>query len=116
MCCLNAAAQSERLPGAFAHGKKLVNAMLSIVSIAILAVIVAASLGLDVQARSADDARALKFISEYEARVRPLEKAVNLAWWTANVSGKDEDFKTKEQAQNKLDEALADRERFAEIT
>jgi len=31
------------------------------------------------------------------------------------VSGKDEDFKVKEQAQNKLDEALADKDRFAEL-
>src|SRR3989475_7538979 len=66
-------------------------------------------------ARPADDARAGKFIDDHEARIRPLEKAVNLAWWTANVSGKDEDFKTKEQAQNKLDEALADKGRFAEL-
>ena len=89
--------------------------MLSIASIAILAVVVASSVGLNAQARSADDARARKFIAEHEARIRPLEKAVNLAWWTANVSGKNEDFKTKEQAQNKLDEALADKERFAEL-
>jgi len=89
--------------------------MLSIATIAIVAFIAAASLNLNAQARPADEARARKFIAEHEARVRPLEKAVNLAWWTANVSGKDEDFKTKEQAQNKLDEALADNERFAEL-
>ena len=89
--------------------------MLSIATIAIVAFIAAASLSLNAQARPADEARARKFIAEHEARVRPLEKAVNLAWWTANVSGKDEDFKTKEQAQNKLDEALADNERFAEL-
>jgi len=89
--------------------------MSSIATIAIVAFIAAASLSLNAQARPADEARARKFIAEHEARVRPLEKAVNLAWWTANVSGKDEDFKTKEQAQNKLDEALADNERFAEL-
>src|SRR5256885_6101062 len=88
--------------------------MLSIASTT-LAVVVAASVSLNAHARSADDARARKFIAEHEVRIRPLEKAVNLAWWNANVSGKNEDFKTKEQAQNKLDEALADKERFAEL-
>ncbi len=88
---------------------------LSIASTAIVTVAIAASVSLNAQARSGEDARARKFIAEHEARVRPLEKAVNLAWWTANVSGKDEDFKIKEQAQNKLDEALADKERFAEL-
>ncbi len=91
------------------------NSMLSIASIAILAVIVASSVSLNAQARSADDARARKFIAEHEARIRPLEKAVNRAWWTANLSGKDEEFKAKEQTQNKLDEAFADKETFAEL-
>src|SRR6185503_14735587 len=89
--------------------------MLSIASIVILAVVVASSVSLNAQTRSADDARARQFIAEHEAKIRPLEKAVNLAWWNANVSGKDEDFKAKEQAQNKLDEALADKERFPEL-
>ena len=65
--------------------------------------------------RSSDDARARQFIREHEATIRPLEKASNLAWWNANISGKDEDFKAKESAQNKLDEALSDRARFAEL-
>jgi peptidyl-dipeptidase A len=59
--------------------------------------------------------RARKFIAEHEAQVKPLEIAVGLAWWNANLSGKDEDFKAKEQAQNRLDQALANRERFAEL-
>ena len=41
--------------------------------------------------------RARQFLSEHEAKVRPLEKAVSLAWWQANISGKDEDFKAKEE-------------------
>jgi peptidyl-dipeptidase A len=44
-----------------------------------------------------------------------LEKATQLAWWNANISGRDEDFKAKEEAQNKLDAALADRSRFAQL-
>jgi oligoendopeptidase F len=91
------------------------NATLSIASLIMLALIAGASLNLNVQARSAEDARAHKFIAEHEARIRPLEKALNLAWWTANVSGKNEDYKAKEQAQNNLDQALADKERFAEL-
>src|SRR6266480_788977 len=65
--------------------------------------------------RPADDTRARKFIAEHEARIRPLERQVNLTWWNANVSGKDADFKTKEEAQNKLDEALAEKKPFTEL-
>src|SRR6266480_4139009 len=65
--------------------------------------------------RPADDTRARKFIAEHEARIRPLERQVNLTWWNANVSGKDADFKAKEAAQNKLDEALADQKPFVEL-
>ena len=89
----------------------------SFAGLVILAVIATAAVSPNARARSSagEDARARQFIVEHETRIRPLEKAVNLAWWTANVSGKDADFKTKEQAQNKLDEALADKERFAEL-
>ncbi len=51
---------------------------------------------------------AAAFIKDHESRIRPLEVQVNLAWWNANISGQDEDFQKKEEAQNKLDEALAD--------
>lgn len=61
------------------------------------------------------DDRAKAFVSRHEAAIRPLEKTANLAWWNANVTGKDEDFKAKEEAQNKLDAALSDRERFAQV-
>ena len=60
-------------------------------------------------------AAARQFITEHEAKVRPLETAVALAWWQANTTGKDEDFKAKEEAQNTLDAALADAARFAEL-
>ncbi|MFM2094262.1 MAG: hypothetical protein RIS70_1386 [Planctomycetota bacterium] len=55
------------------------------------------------------------FLKEHEETIRPLEIAANRAWWDANVSGKDEDFAAKEQAQNKLDAALADPARFAKL-
>ena len=59
--------------------------------------------------------RAKKFIDAHEKKVRPLDVAAGLAWWNANVSGKDEDFKKKEEAQNKIDEALSNTETFAQL-
>ena len=60
------------------------------------------------------DAAALaqSFIQQHELTVRPLEREAALAWWNANVSGKDQDFKAKEDAQNRLDAALSDHARF----
>lgn len=83
--------------------------------------VVAAAFGilvvLPVAARGGADAteRARRFVAGHEEKVRPLEVAAGLAWWNANVTGRDEDFKAKEDAQNRLDEALADRGRFAEL-
>jgi peptidyl-dipeptidase A len=57
--------------------------------------------------------RAREFVRNYEKRIRPLEIAVNRAWWDANTSGKAEDFQKKEEAQNRIDEALADPKAFA---
>jgi peptidyl-dipeptidase A len=59
--------------------------------------------------------RAEAFIARHLKEIAPLEKAVNLAWWDANVSGRDEDFQKKEDAQNRLDQALSDTGRFAEL-
>jgi peptidyl-dipeptidase A len=59
--------------------------------------------------------RARKFVATHEARLRPLEISANLAWWSANTTGKDEDFKRKEEAQNRIDAALADPAVFKEL-
>lgn len=59
--------------------------------------------------------RAKAFIAKHESKVRPLEIASNQAWWRANNSGKDADYKAKEDAQNKLDEILADQKAFEEL-
>jgi peptidyl-dipeptidase A len=59
--------------------------------------------------------RARKFLTAHEAKLRPLEVAAGLAWWNANVTGKDEDFHKKEQAQNRIDEALANKATFEEL-
>ena len=60
-------------------------------------------------------ANAEQFLKDYEAHVRPLEIALNLAWWKANTSGKDEDFSAKVEAQNRYDAALSDRDKFATL-
>ncbi|HUY93536.1 MAG TPA: M2 family metallopeptidase [Pirellulales bacterium] len=65
-------------------------------------------------AQNADDA-ARKVVEDHETRIRPLEIAVGRAWWDANVTGADLAFKLKEETENQLDAALADRERFAKL-
>ena len=64
-------------------------------------------------ADAGDEAAA--FIKDHVAKMRPLDIQAGIAWWNANVSGKDEDFKKKEEAQNKIDEALSDKKAFARL-
>ena len=59
--------------------------------------------------------RAQQFIDVHVAKLRPLELRAGRAWWDANISGKDEDFKRKEESQNRIDEALANPEAFKEL-
>src|SRR5690348_3573679 len=68
------------------------------------------------QDQPADPAAAAKeFITAHEAKLRPLELAANKAWWDANITGKDDDFKKKEETQNKIDAALSDAKPFATL-
>src|SRR5262245_16271070 len=60
-------------------------------------------------------ARARKYLAAHEAKVRPLEVRGAEAWWKANISGSADDFRAKEDAQNQLDAALADRDAFKEV-
>jgi peptidyl-dipeptidase A len=60
-----------------------------------------------------DKAKAL--VEAYTKKIRPLEITANIAWWNANITGKDEHFQAKEAAQNKIDEALSDPTAFAEV-
>jgi len=62
-----------------------------------------------------NDARARAFIEKHEATVKPLEIEVARRWWAANVSGKDEDYKLKEEAETRLELKLADPKVFAEL-
>ncbi len=59
--------------------------------------------------------KARQLVDHFIKQFRPLDVAANRAWWDANISGKDEDFKRKEDAQNKIDELLSDRKAFADI-
>src|SRR5262245_9011847 len=63
----------------------------------------------------ADANEAAAFIKDHVAKLRPLEIQAGIAWWNANITGKDEDFKKKEEAQNKIDEALSDKKMFDRV-
>jgi peptidyl-dipeptidase A len=68
-----------------------------------------------VSADPSTTAAARRYVEEYTAKVRPLDIAAARAWWDANMTGKDEDFKRKEEAQNQIDAALADKASFAKV-
>jgi peptidyl-dipeptidase A len=81
-------------------------------------VAVAACLLAPLAAAASDPAitrRALKFIRDHEKSVAPLEKAVNLASWEANTTGRDEFYQRKTYVQNQLDNELANPKTFAEL-
>jgi peptidyl-dipeptidase A len=59
--------------------------------------------------------KAKAFLDDFTKAFRPLDVAANRAWWDANISGADEDFKRKEDAQNKIDDLLSDKKAFAKI-
>jgi len=61
------------------------------------------------------EAAAKEFITGHETKVKPLEIAASLAWWKANITGNDADFKAKEDAQNKIDTALSEPKPFATL-
>lgn len=66
-------------------------------------------------ADEATTAKAKAFMADHEKRIRPLDVKAGKAWWDANTTGKDADFKKKEEAQNELDAALADPSKFVEL-
>ena len=59
--------------------------------------------------------RARQLVISYQNTLRPLDIAANRAWWDANMTGKDEDFKKKEEAQNKIDAVLSDPKAFTDV-
>ena len=62
-----------------------------------------------------DTDRARQLVDAFIKQIRPLDLEANYAWWTANMTGKEEDYKRKEEAQNKIDAFLSDKEGFAQI-
>ncbi len=62
-----------------------------------------------------NNARAMRFVQQYETTVRPLEIETNLLWWTASLTGKEEDFRKKQAAEEKLDLCLANPRKFVEL-
>ena len=58
---------------------------------------------------------ARKWVLDHEARIKPLEIEAGIAWWEANTTGKPEDFARKEAAQNRIDQALGDKDNFAKL-
>src|ERR1700681_4322907 len=80
-----------------------------------LAAFVLLASSLRVLAGSRAPEQACKFVKAFAAKIRTLEVKASLAWWIANTTGKDEDFAKKVQAQNRIDEVLADKEAFQEV-
>lgn len=65
--------------------------------------------------KNPNDERAMRFVEQYEAVVKPLAIEVNLTGWDAEVSGKEENYAKKQAAEEKLDLTLSDPEKFAEL-
>jgi peptidyl-dipeptidase A len=63
----------------------------------------------------ANDALAKAFIAEHVAASRPLEEEVARFWWAANITGHDEDFKLKEEAEKKHDHLLSNPQTFTRL-
>jgi peptidyl-dipeptidase A len=55
------------------------------------------------------------FIAHYDSIVEPLSKAMNLASWQANITGKDGDFKIAEDYEKKYSQFHSNREDFKKL-
>jgi peptidyl-dipeptidase A len=52
------------------------------------------------------------FISEWEAKVEPLQKEAAIAYWNASISGKDEDYSKSEKLQVQVSSIYTSKEDF----
>jgi peptidyl-dipeptidase A len=57
----------------------------------------------------------VQFLKDYEAKVVSLTKEQNLAYFTATVSGKDEDYKKSAELEIQLSKIHANKEDFAQL-
>jgi peptidyl-dipeptidase A len=89
--------------------------MMSMRLLCLVALLVSGLVWMSAQASPEATSKAQRFIDDFTKRIRPVDIAANRAWWDANITGKDEDFKRKEEAQNKIDALLSDRQAFAEF-
>jgi peptidyl-dipeptidase A len=55
----------------------------------------------------------ITFIQRFESVVQPLTKASSLAYWTASISGKEEDWKKSEELNIELTKVFSNKEDFA---
>ncbi len=62
------------------------------------------------------DRQATEFVEWYLMDIRPLEIESNRLWWEANTTGDDSAYERKERAENVLNVALANRDRFKNLT
>jgi peptidyl-dipeptidase A len=58
------------------------------------------------------DVVVLAAIDAHVKKLKPLEISAGLAWWEANTTGSEAAYKKKEETQNAIDVALADKESF----
>jgi peptidyl-dipeptidase A len=64
---------------------------------------------------SENDDRAKEFLAKFDKEIRPLSVEVSRRWWDANLSGKDEDYQKKQEAETTLDLRLSDPATFADL-
>ncbi len=57
----------------------------------------------------------MSFLNAYEAKVSPLSKEYNLAYYNASISGRDSDYEKSAKAQITLDKIHSDSTAFAQI-
>jgi peptidyl-dipeptidase A len=106
-------------PGALKNSKgepPMVSLRMALPLLSVLALVFAVLMawpGISAFPQNTDRARA--FLDAYTKKIRPLEIAANQAWWNANITGKDEHFKAKEDAQNEIDAVLSSPKDFAEV-
>jgi peptidyl-dipeptidase A len=62
-----------------------------------------------------NDARAKAFIDQHVSAARPLDEEVARLSWAADISGKDEDFRLKQEAEVKLDALLSNPQTFSRL-
>ncbi len=61
------------------------------------------------------NAEADSLINEFVSKVKPLYKEMNLSYWNASISGKDEDYQKSLEAELAVDKVLADKTLFDRV-